>query len=508
MKRRIHAVSNTRTVDCLRFSVSNLPPRTDYAIQHFSHPGASLEENEESMDFAIHFRPPLSRTAARNVHVGVVYCGQKIQRARTPYLCHIQVLTGSGGCKYSLRKDFLDYELFETHQLRTYNNDKTIGSLYLTFENNMTRPDHAVGVYIELKVDMTLKMLPRLLPGEFLMWFPPDVDPAAYGINIDPRLIPQRTRLWFKLRGISGTKAYILVGFMVPKKGSKDAETYNFYKSSSFGSFQRSIMRLGSLMEDYALLSYFSEYKWKRFQEMGWCPAPKGYPCGWGASPDGLIIDDRITWSDVPHKTSTAYKNYYNISRGVCEIKTSERRTDVSAYYIPQMYMEMISLECVWADLLRFHHCREYENGKWIFKDKLYVYRIYRDPDLETEMVKLWKYALEHLDTLVDVVATLPYVNFREKLETKAKSMKPSIIIEAPLDIYERYTQHRDNLVYAAATKTPEEMEASESQQLWCDLNERHKKLLCLNEKSERKEMLQLMNEQIQDYSFMMKQLF
>ena len=221
-----------------------------------------------------------------------------------------------------------------------------------------------------------------------------------------------------------------------------------------------------------------------------------------------MIIDDRITWSDVPHKTSTAYKNYYNISRGVCEIKTSERRTDVSAYYIPQMYMEMISLECVWADLLRFHHCREYENGKWIFKDKLYVYRIYRDPDLETEMVKLWKYALEHLDTLVDVVATLPYVNFREKLETKAKSMKPSIIIEAPLDIYERYTQHRDNLVYAAATKTPEEMEASESQQLWCDLNERHKKLLCLNEKSERKEMLQLMNEQIQDYSFMMKQLF
>ena len=357
MKRnRQRAVSNTQTVDCLRFSLINLPPRTNFVIQGYSLPGTSLEEDEESMDFCIHFRPPLSRNAAAQVRVGVVYVGDKIQRSRSPYLCFLPVLPEEGGEKYSLLPNYLDYELFETHQLRTYGTKgQTIGSMYLTFENNMTRPDHAVGVFIELKVDMTLKMLPQLLPGEFLMWFPPDVDPAEYGIKVDPRLIPQRTKLWFKMRGISGTKAYTLLGFWVGK-------------DSKFGSQQRAIMRLGSLSEDYALLCYFSKFDSCRFQEMGWCPAPaRKYPDGWGASPDGLFIDQQMKWSDVPEATKDFYRpEGFNIHRGVCEIKTSETNTSMSAYYIPQMYMEMIALESVWADLLRFHHHREFENGKWI----------------------------------------------------------------------------------------------------------------------------------------------
>lgn len=507
MKRRRYAQSSTSTLGCLRFAVSNLPPRTQYVISSFS-PNGSLEEDEESVDYVIHFRPPLPRAAARNVHVSVVYCGQKIQRARTPYLCHLPVLPNGGGKKYSLREGYLDYELFETHQLRTYMG-KTIGSMYLTFENNMTLPDHEIGVYIELKVDMTLYMLPRLMPGEFLMWFPPDVDPSEHGIKVDPRCIPQRTKLWFKLRGISGTKAYTLLGFMIPKLGSEDAKNYNFYKSAiPFSSQQRAMMRLGSISEEYALLAYFSKYQHQRFQEMGWCPAPpKLYPSGWGASPDGLLLDNTMTWNKVSPATASAYKPLgIDVTRGVCEIKTSRTHTNMRAYYIPQMYMEMLSLECAWAHLLRFHHVRSYEDGQWVFRDQLHVYRIERDPKREAQFVEMWKYALDRLDNLVEVVHTTDrFCEMRKELEAEAEKMVPIDIIDASsLDTFSLYTQHRETLVYNAATRTPEEMDASESQQLWGDLNERHRKLLCTDD---RKQMIGLISAQMEDYAYLLRQL-
>lgn len=307
-----------------RFSIRTLPPRTTAVVR-------ALSAGDGDEEYVVHFRPPLARKDARRVHLSVVYCGDRIQEK--PLLFSARLLGDAPGVPYSLGDD-LRYELFETHQLRLYGD--TIGSAYLAFEDNLTTPNYDTHARYELRVDLTLHLMPRLIPGQFLMWFPPDVDPQAWGLRVDPTLIPQRSPLWFKLRGaVSGTKAYSLLGFWVPRPGSAEARDYNFFDKGTFSPFARAAMRLGSLSEERALLAYFSHYPARHYQEMGWCPAPPGYPAGWGASPDGLLVDRDMTWERVPKQT--AKFRALDVTRGVCEIKTSRTKCDMAAYFIPQV---------------------------------------------------------------------------------------------------------------------------------------------------------------------------
>ena len=469
---------------------------------------ASLEHNEDSIDYVVHFRPPLTRDDARRASVSVTYCGEKRQTSRASHLFAAPVLR-NGGTPHSLKEGYLDYELFETHVLRVYGGGATIGSLYVTFENNLVTPDHDMDVCVELKVDMALHALPRFVSGVFLRWFPPDVDPAEYGIVIDPRCIPQRTSLWFKLRGIiSGTKAYTLLGFWVPNKGTKAAEHYNFFKGDgTFSNFSRAAMRLGSLSEDYCLMAYMSHFRHTTFYECGWCPAPREhYPQGWGASPDGLFIDETMAWEQLPSHIAAQYNesDAFDITRGACEFKTSRTKTSMEAYFIPQVYLEMISLETVWADLLRFRHCRTFdeETHEWHYKDTAYVYRIYRDRALEAEFVEMWKHAYQHAETLVDVVASTRYAKMRQRLEKMAKAMQPVAVIHvegALAKLFDQYTDYRDHFVYA--NEPPDQQDTL----LWSDLNERHNKLQRLDESRDKREIVALIAAQIEAYASLMK---
>lgn len=522
MKRRIRSrhAKETQTLKCLRFSFSALPPNTQCFVKQLGNSNDSLDEHADSIDYVIHFRPPLSSEAASNVLVQIVYCGNKHQTSQGQKGAFAQHVLPKDvkGVEYTLMKDLLEYVLFETHQLQIHKQngaEKTnfaIGSLFVTFENNLVTSYRETDVCIEAKLDMGLHYLPSIVPGTFLRWFPPNIDPAEYGIKIDPTLIPQRTPLWFKLCGISGTKAYTLLGFWVPKLGSKEADAYNFHKAGDLSNFAHGAARLGCLSENYILMTYCHQYPKRMFAEMGWCPAPLNthYPIGYGASPDGLFIDKEMTWSLLPPDILAQYsleeRKNFDITHGACEFKTSRTKTAMEAYFIPQVYMEMIALRAVWADLVRFRREREFDETSqtWKYKDVAYIYRIYRDLSLEKEMLSLWKYAYDRADQLCRVVTEPAFVAMRHRLACMATDAEPVAIVhvqnEPALKVaFDLYAQYQTHLLSCSQKQKQVADKDEEDELLWQDINERHQKMLRLD--NSKKEMAQMICMQMNDYS-------
>jgi hypothetical protein len=473
----------SQTLDVLRFSISNLPLGTRYQVTALD--AQQSIDTSDYCNYVIHFKPPMDHAAASRTRVSVSYCGEKIQE-NTNLFTTLVSPPGTEPIHYSLKPGHLEYQLFETHVLRVYGTQ--IGSMYLSFENVLCNQFMDTHASIQLQVDMGLSFLPRHISGAFLRWFPPDVDPIMWGLVIDPSLIPQRSPLWFKLRGIvSGSKAYQLLGFWADRAGTP------------FGIHARAAMRLGSISEPYVFMAYLSVYPGRSFQEVGWCKAPRDrYPEGWGASPDGIFLDPTMTWDQVPEATREAYCTLCDITRGAAEFKVSRTKTQMEAYFIPQVYMEMIALNVVWCDLVRFKHSR-YKNDHWIYEDQACVYRIYRDPELEKDLVALWKYALAHDNCVIEK----PFVDMRQRLETMAESMEPVKQIDTSDEtisaLYRAYDAHEASLRVTQCE--------TEQDYLWSDANERHQKIMRLDQSANRAQMIQLLAEQIQVYSGIIQHL-
>ena len=454
---------------CLQVNVENVPSNVNICVE--GDPPDFKEQ--DTADCILRFDPPLDRDTAAQANVSVVYCGDR-QQPKANIFCTRVLPLRRHGTLHVLLKNVLEYELFETHQLRLCADG--IDSMYMSFENNYLGMDRDTHVRIELKVDMNLTFMPQHVPGTFLMWFPPDVNPQEYNLVIDPRLVPQRTPLWFKLRGFSGTKAYQYLGF--------------YYTSGepTFSNFARTAMRLGTVTEEYALMAYLCQYPDRRYEEMGWCPAPpQKYPEKWGASPDGLFIDPQMTWD----RTRMAPRDDMDVTRGACEFKTSRRKTCMEPYFIPQLYMEMIALNVAWADLVRYRYDRTYDpkRKQYVYNDVAYVYRYYRVPHEEAEMVALWKYAIAHEDQDLGRILHTDqrFCDMRHRLEERARKMKPVQIIRmtpALVKQYEAYRLHR--------LRVREPSHHAE----WDTLNARHGKLMRLRNAKDVHQVVHLLQEQ------------
>jgi hypothetical protein len=88
--------------------------------------------------------------------------------------------------------------------------------------------------------------------------------------------------------------------------------------------------------------------------------------------------------------------------------------------------------------------------------------------------------------------------------------MKPVDVISMTSEtvhLLEKHREHREHLVHAAALRTPQEMEATEDDLMWTDLNERHQKLLRLDETKDIAEMVALLVEQAETCSAIASQL-
>lgn len=298
------------------------------------------------------------------------------------------------------------YAVFETHAISQDFDTRSITyAVYVQLENH--------GRYAKLKIEpgidmsFTLETLFGKDRYKRLAWYPTDINPADYGVRLDPRIIPQRTPLWFRLRGeVTGTKAYMLIGYYTPDTWGEEGE---------FSAFQRDNMRLGTYSEEYAIMLMLLCRPHISIAETGLCPAGPPCPIGWGASPDGIIVDTTMDWNDVSKSiTKHLVESDFDVTRGVLEIKTTGGKDmSMKAYYYPQVYMEMISTGTMWCDLVRYHRT-----------DKIArVYRVYRHKPTEERLVQLIKYAYNNRHRIQDVIAETPFVEMRQYFADAAKTL-------------------------------------------------------------------------------------
>lgn len=348
----------------------------------------SIGEGNDCQIYAIYFRPPISFSNAQECMLETESFSLPLVNVKAPREVHILDRT---------------YMLFPTHEL-IFERDNLNTVLGMFIQIMYTSLPH---------VSTALYFLPQLLGADRFrdtVFFPFDVDPNTYRLRIDPRTIPQRTPLWTKSRGpVTGTKMYTLLGFWVPTMAQDP--TWTLDGPRVFTEFQRANMRLGSESEEYALLLYLHTYDTTRAEMIGWCNVPRtsGLPSDWGCSPDGLLIDNALGWDDMP----SGYKELFPLldpRRGALEIKSSKTSLSMQAYFIPQVYMEMICLETMWCDIVRY---RQGHTAR--------VYRIFRDVRLEQDMLELVKYAREHSEQLQHVVQEARFIQMRQRLEGEAR---------------------------------------------------------------------------------------
>lgn len=422
---------------------------------------------EDTLLFVVHFRPALTEAQAVTTRLRVTYAGDAEVGNKTVFN---QLVWPAGqqvaaGQQLTLRPDReLEYVCFETHQLKLGQAKGTFCALYLGIEN---RQCDQGPMLLCTQLDMHHTCMPTLLPdSQFLRWFPPDVDPKQWGLRLDPRNIPQRTPLWIRYRNelaavLSGSSSVKVTGF--------------FANSRPIDARARLAMRRGSQSEDVGLLGYLDYYErvvgeHRTFQEIGLCPVA-GRP-GWAVSPDGIIYAAGVKWSDLP-ATSPGHRGNpeaWDVGKGVVEFKTSSKLC-MEDYFYPQLYMEMLATNTLWADLVRYRPTRTWnaQTASWEYQDVMHVYREYRDATLEADLIHVWTLSPTSETAAAEKAA------MRKRLKAMAAAAQPIAVIDASKSaLVARYREHRRALELATIKReTPSEEAPSALPTWWLDI-ERH----------------------------------
>ena len=359
-----------------------------------------------------------------------------------------------------------------------------------------------------------------------LEFFPPDITVMSeFGSDskgIRPEKVPQKTPLWFKLRGqVSGSKAYTLLGFYVPEPGSKEAQGWSIDGPKEFNRWSKLNMRFGTLHEDYMIIAYLLApgHELRRFFEVGWCQAPveKGYSPNWGASPDGLLENPDMRWELIPEDIRKYYKKGdWNITRGVAEFKASRSNCKMQPYYYPQLYMEMIATDTLWADLVRYSETREMEpNGSWHMVRTCRIFRVYRHKPTEELIVSLLKQSLANKTNLIELVQTQPYQDIRSYFVQLAESAEYREIDVSNNSVAGQailaYEKHKRNAIGGYLNESPGEQEEEgaedEQQRLWEHIEKNNMDMFRLYENHDALGFAKLYSNQVQSYSQLMDNL-
>lgn len=235
-----------------------------------------------------------------------------------------------------------------------------------------------------------------------LDWYPSDFDPAKWGReDWDIRKIRQRTELWKKIRfsfTLRGSEAHLLLGFFVPKPSER---AWKFREEKKFTEEELKNMQVGTQSEDICIIVYLHAFPNAQFHEQGLWSARHG----WAASPDGIAV--------FPEDGD----------RYVLEFKTSQLDCDFKAYYVPQIYMEMLMTGIDKCHLIRFNAKEQKMRFFEIFLDKAHFL---------PKMKYLWERALrsdpEDLQTML--VHDTEYKSFRGELYSFARDLKPFYEVE------------------------------------------------------------------------------
>lgn len=323
---------------------------------------------------------------------------------------------------------FLDrqYFVYETYTLAQDREEAGITfALYLHIPKNNT-----------IHADLSLSFLQTVIPSfkRNVTFFPWNINPSEFNIKVDLSKVIQRTPLWFKSRGqVSGTKSYMLVGFWVPSK--KEDPNWKWDQDRVFDAESEANAQFGVDSEDKALISYASFYAEhvSQVELVGWCKAPPPFSSDWGASPDALVTWSNLSWKgDVPENIRQYYPEFEGKhQRGVLEIKSSRKgKLSMEDYFFPQVYMEMISTQTLWCDLIRYTNTRTR------------VYRIWRHKPTEDTLVSLIKYAYQNRDQLQDIIQQESFVKIRAYFKQLASKF-PFVEITNDRNAIEKYESYQ-----------------------------------------------------------------
>ena len=262
------------------------------------------------------------------------------------------------------------------------NGDDRVKAIYFTLENNQLDERLKDEPLWHLGLDESTYWMPRVFGDRYQ---------AIEFIHPDPKVPcdkpshqqPQRSPRWgfhrsnlpklskspkFKnhqsiLQGrIGGTKSYKFAGFFK-----------NYGLGGSGGSSV--MMKIGRMREMEVVVAYLAHYKNRLVTEVGWFDHPsKPYH---GASPDGLITIPGRTFDDYPKWVTDLFEKAQvrlaNPEKLVLEIKVSQVNCEFKAYYVAQIYQEMICTGTHCAELVKM--C--------VTTGEIKAFRIYRNPIFE-----------------------------------------------------------------------------------------------------------------------------
>jgi putative phage-type endonuclease len=208
-------------------------------------------------------------------------------------------------------------------------------------------------------------------------------------------IIEQRSEEWFKIR-----KGKITSSEIHKIMGAKDAMTdtaksYLLEKvSESLGGYAALVQGValdwGTELEDLAIKEY-SEKTGTLVEKASFIPVGEYY----GGSPDGLVQPDGIIEVKCPYNSSNHFKH------GL--IKTSEDFKKIATNYYYQCISNMICAEAQWCDFISYDPRVE-------SKYKMFIFRLKRDEEEVTNMVKkveiAAKYIIELKEKIQNAVTT------------------------------------------------------------------------------------------------------
>lgn len=387
--------------------------------------GNNVFPKDDIIFYGVFFDPPIAVDSFMNgAFLDVYYNGKNpIGRGRVS----LNLYPDDSKKEYIVLKSDCKYIVFDTHALRLDpHNDDNVQCVEFTIHNTQISERDNTPI---------LQLLPSITPfmeqntpkgGKFvdLSYYPADPDVMDTLQDIDCSMVPQRTPYWFKVRGaVTGSKAYKLCGF--------------FQRSSAnFDEAALKRMRFGRIMEDYICLSYIIA-QGVTVSMCGFVPYNSEHT--WGCSPDGKVHDAKMSWdnSSIPLYTKNDY-SHLDIRFGALEIKASRSDCSMKDYYYPQIYLEMMTLETAWVDVVRYSEMRISNGQMWRTERKIRIYRVYRHKPTEHIITKCIKNGLEKGQSVYN---NKEFIKLRSYLRDLANAAQYKEI--TPSDkLYEQYTEY------------------------------------------------------------------
>lgn len=357
----------------------------------------------DTKHYEIIFNPPMSKQDATLARLKMIYMPSKQSN------CNIVVIPNSKKQIPTVINE-LNYITFETHTIQINPKTGKVVLLYLSIRN--IQLDGSEGAFSIFSPIFSLQH-DRYTS---LPFFPPDPDIQIS--NVDSSKVPQSIPQTFKLKGsVVGSNISELLGYFVPKPGTKKAQSYQLGKRDPFTGWKAANARFGNVGEENATISLLEHYKHMKIYECGY------YGGDWGASPDCIIDDPNVDYPKEFDLESVQNKNI-----GVCEFKSSRSNCDFFGYYFPQCIWEMIHAETGWGSIVRYCEKKQLDKNTrtWSVRKECREIRIFRHLPTEKLLKDLVQKSIEARkkgkDAFLKLVYTKPYVDIRAKFDQFADS--------------------------------------------------------------------------------------